>query len=708
MNHRRALLVLGLLISIGTIMAADPIAYPNAKKVDLVEEYHGTKVPDPYRWLEDDVRTSPEVRAWVEAENKVTFGYLNTLKDRETFRKRLTTLWNYERVTPPVHRGHRYWYLRNDGLQNQAVLMARDSADGVGRVILDPNAWSKDGTIALAGWAPSDNGRLLAYGVAEAGSDWTTWRVLDLVTSQLLPDELKWVKFNAPSWVRDGSGLYYARFDKPSDGQQFQSLNLNMKIYHHTVGSKQDTDKLVMERPDNPEWGFQTETSDDGAYLFITTHVGTDHRYRVSYRDLKNPNSPLTDLITEFKNEWSFMGNRGSVVYFKTNLDAPLGRIVSTDLKAEGARVWREIVPQAKDKLDGASLTANRIVATYLRDASTRVMLFTLEGAAGASVELPGIGSADGFDGTQTDTDTYYSYSDFTTPTSIFRLDTATGKSDAWYRPKVAFNPLDYETRQVFVTSKDGTRVPMFISSKKGLKLTGDNPVILYGYGGFNISQTPAFRVSRLAWLEMGGVFAVANLRGGGEYGEAWHKAGTKTNKQNVFDDFIASAEFLIREKYTSPARLAIQGGSNGGLLVGAAMTQRPELFGACLPAVGVMDMLRFQKFTAGRYWVDDYGSSDNKEEFAALLKYSPYHNLKPGTSYPATLITTADTDDRVVPGHSFKFAAMAQACHKGPNPLLIRIETKAGHGAGKPTAMQIEEIADVWAFTAKALGMNP
>ncbi len=708
MNHRRALLVLGLLISIGTIMAADPIAYPNAKKVDLVEEYHGTQVPDPYRWLEDDVRTSPEVRAWVEAENKVTFGYLNTLKDRETFRKRLTTLWNYERVTPPVHRGHRYWYLRNDGLQNQAVLMARDSANGVGRVILDPNAWSKDGTIALAGWAPSDNGRLLAYGVAEAGSDWTTWRVLDLVTSQLLPDELKWVKFNAPSWVRDGSGLYYARFDKPSDGQQFQSLNLNMKIYHHTVGSKQETDKLVMERPDNPEWGFQTETSDDGTYLFITTHVGTDHRYRVSYRDLKNPNSPLTDLITEFKNEWSFMGNRGSVVYFKTNLDAPLGRIVSTDLKAEGARVWREIVPQAKDKLDGASLTANRIVATYLRDASTRVMLFTLEGAAGASVELPGIGSADGFDGTQTDTDTYYSYSDFTTPTSIFRLDTATGKSDAWYRPKVAFNPLDYETRQVFVTSKDGTRVPMFISSKKGLKLTGDNPVILYGYGGFNISQTPAFRVSRLAWLEMGGVFAVANLRGGGEYGEAWHKAGTKTNKQNVFDDFIASAEFLIREKYTSPARLAIQGGSNGGLLVGAAMTQRPELFGACLPAVGVMDMLRFQKFTAGRYWVDDYGSSDNKEEFAALLKYSPYHNLKPGTSYPATLITTADTDDRVVPGHSFKFAAMAQACHKGPNPLLIRIETKAGHGAGKPTAMQIEEIADVWAFTAKALGMNP
>jgi prolyl oligopeptidase len=335
-------------------------------------------------------------------------------------------------------------------------------------------------------------------------------------------------------------------------------------------------------------------------------------------------------------------------------------------------------------------------------------MLFTLEGAPGASVNLPGIGSADGFDGTQTDTDTYYSYSDFTTPTSIFRLDTATGKSEAWYRPKVAFNPLDYETTQVFVTSKDGTRVPMFISSKKGLKLTGDNPVILYGYGGFNISQTPAFRVSRLAWLEMGGVFAVANLRGGGEYGEAWHKAGTKTNKQNVFDDFIASAEYLIREKYTSPARLAIQGGSNGGLLVGAAMTQRPELFGACLPAVGVMDMLRFQKFTAGRYWVDDYGSSDNKEEFAALLKYSPYHNLKPGTAYPATLITTADTDDRVVPGHSFKFAAMAQACHKGPNPLLIRIETKAGHGAGKPTTMQIEEIADVWAFTAKALGMNP
>ena len=708
MKHRRALVVFGLLISIGTIMAADPIAYPNAKKVDLVEEYHGTKVPDPYRWLEDDVRTSPEVRAWVEAENKVAFGYLNTLKGRETFRKRLTTLWNYERVTPPVHRGHRYWYLRNDGLQNQAVLMARDSADGAGRVILDPNAWSKDGTIALAGWAPSDNGRLLAYGVAEAGSDWTTWRVLDLVTSQLLPDELKWVKFNAPSWVRDGSGLYYARFDKPSEGQQFQSLNLNMKVYHHAVGTKQETDKLVLERPENPEWGFQTETSDDGAYLFITTHVGTDHRYRVSFRDLKSPNAPLTDLITEFKNEWSFMGNRGSVVYFKTNLDAPLGRIVSTDLKAEGARIWREIVPQAKDKLDGASLTANRIVATYLHDASTRVMLFTLEGAPGASVNLPGIGSADGFDGTQTDTDTYYSYSDFTTPTSIFRLDTATGKSDAWYRPKVAFNPLDYETTQVFVTSKDGTRVPMFISSKKGLKLTGDNPVILYGYGGFNISQTPAFRVSRLAWLEMGGVFAVANLRGGGEYGEAWHKAGTKTNKQNVFDDFIASAEYLIREKYTSPARLAIQGGSNGGLLVGAAMTQRPELFGACLPAVGVMDMLRFQKFTAGRYWVDDYGSSDNKEEFAALLKYSPYHNLKPGTAYPATLITTADTDDRVVPGHSFKFAAMAQACHKGPNPLLIRIETKAGHGAGKPTTMQIEEIADVWAFTAKALGMNP
>ena len=704
----RGLLLIGLATCAGTLMAADPLQYPVTKTVNQVDDYHGTKVPDPYRWLEDDVRTNPEVRAWVTAQNKVTFDFLGKLKTREKIRQRLTTLWNYERVSPPAHRGHRWWYVRNDGLQNQAVLMARDKADGPSRVILDPNAWSKDGTIALAGWSPSDDGRYLAYGTAEAGSDWTVWRILDLTTSKLLNDELRWVKFNTPAWSRDSKGLYYARFDKPAEGKQFQSLNLNMKVFHHTVGTGQETDPLVLATPDHPDWGFSAETSEDGSYLFITTHVGTDHRYRVSYRDLKAAGSALVDLIPDFKNEWSFLGNRGSVAYFKTNLDAPLGRVVSTDLSAKGPPVWKEIIPQAKDKLEGASIAAERIVATYLRDASTRVSLFDLAGKPAATVELPGIGSADGFDGVMGDKDTYYSFSGFTTPTSVFRLDTMTGKSESWFRPKVAFNPDDYETRQVFYTSRDGTRVPMFISSKKGLKLDGENPVILYGYGGFDISQTPGFRVARLAWMEMGGVFAVANLRGGGEYGDEWHKAGTKTRKQNVFDDFIAAAEYLAKEKYSKPAKIAIQGGSNGGLLVGAVMTQRPELFGACLPAVGVMDMLRFQKFTAGRYWVDDYGSSDNKEEFEALHKYSPYHNLKPGTAYPATMITTADTDDRVVPGHSFKFAARAQACHKGANPMLIRIETRAGHGAGKPTAMQIEEIADIWAFAANALGMDP
>ncbi len=697
---------LTLIVAFGLAVAGDTrMKYPETKKIDHVDEYHGTKVPDPYRWLEDDVRQSKEVAAWVEAQNKVTTAFLESIPQRDGIKKRLTELWNYEKFGVPAKVGGRYVYSKNDGLQNQSVLYVIETLTSEPRVLIDPNSWSKDGTVALASTSFSDDGKFLAYSVAEAGSDWNTWRILEVDSGRLLTDELRWVKFSGVSWTKDSRGFFYSRYDEPKEGAAFQSLNKNQKVFYHRVGSSQADDVLVYKRPDQPDWGFQNSVTDDGRYLVITTWKGTDDKYRITYKDLLEPFGMPIDLIDNFDNEYSLIGNDGPVFYFQTDLEAPRKRVIAIDTRKP--HLLKELIPESKETLVGVNILANQFVATYLKDAKTQVKLFGLDGRFVREVEFPGIGAAAGFGGKREDTETFYSFSSFATPSNIFRYDLLTGKSEVFRKTNVKFNPDDFEVTQVFYKSKDGTKVPMFLAHKKGLKKDGSNPTLLYGYGGFNISLTPNFSVSRLAWMEMGGVFAVPNLRGGGEYGEEWHQGGTKLNKQNVFDDFIAAAEWLIDNKYTSTPKLAIQGGSNGGLLVGACMTQRPDLYGACLPAVGVMDMLRFHKFTAGRFWVDDYGSADDPEQFKAIFAYSPYQNLKPGKKYPATMVTTADTDDRVVPGHSFKFAAALQAAQAGDSPTLIRIETRAGHGAGKPTSKIIEEVSDQWAFLVKSLGMK-
>jgi prolyl oligopeptidase len=708
-NTWGAFFLASILFSMTTILADEArLSYPKTKRINHTDDYHGTKVTDPYRWLEDDVRKSPDVADWVAAQNEVTFAYLHAIPQRAAIHKRLKELWNYERYSAPFKAGGRYFYTKNDGLQNQSVLYTLDSLNGEARVLLDPNKWSKDGTVALAGLEISDDGKYLAYGVAEAGSDWNIWHVLDVATGKVMSDEVKWIKYGGASWTTDNKGFFYSRYDEPKPGEEYQKVTLNQKVYYHRVGAPQHDDVLVYRRPDHPDWGFQTHVTEDGRYLILTIWKGTNHQYRITYKDLGESYALPVDLIEDFDNEYSFAGNDGPIFYFKTDLQSPRGRLIAIDTRQPARQNWKEIIPQTKENLSGVGLVGNLFIAHYLKDARTQIKLHAMDGTFVREVELPGIGTASGFGGKRSDTETFYVFSSFATPPSIYRYDLLTGKNKLIRWANVKCNPDDYEVKQVFFPSKDGTKVPMFITAKKGIKLDGSNPTLLYGYGGFNIPLTPSFSITRVAWLELGGVFVQANLRGGGEYGKEWHEAGTKLRKQNVFDDFLAAAQWLIDNKYTRPDKLAIQGGSNGGLLVGAAMTQRPNLFGACLPAVGVMDMLRFHKFTAGRYWVDDYGAPENEEEFKALYAYSPYHNLKKGKKYPATLVTTADTDDRVVPGHSFKFIAMLQYCQGGDAPVLARIETRAGHGAGKPTAKQIEEVADQWAFLVKNLHMKP
>ncbi len=675
------------------------LQYPQTRTVDHVDTYHGVEVPDPYRWLEQDVRESAEVADWVRQQNEVTFGYLESIPGREAIKKRLTELWDYEKYSLPFKKGGRYYFSKNDGLQNQSVLYRKNALDDDPALFIDPNTWSEDGTVALAGTAFSDDGRYVAYGVSEAGSDWRTWRIMEIESGDVLDEEVKWSKASGVSWTKDGEGFFYGRFAQPEEGAEYQSLNLNMKVYYHRVGTAQAEDLLVYERRDHPEWGFGNRVTEDGKYLILSIWIGTDDRNRVVYKDLTEPSGQPVDLIDDFEDEFTFIGNDGPIFYFKTGYDAPNRRLISIDIGNPGRENWLEIISESPEALRSVNYVGNKFVASYLKDAKTRVIIFSKVGGVVREVAFPGIGSAFGFSGKPTETETFYQFSSYTTPPSAYRYDVETGESSLLRRANVDFSPDDYVVKQVFYESKDGTRVPMFLSHKKELKLDGNNRALLFGYGGFNIPQTPSFNVARLAWMEMGGVFAVANLRGGGEYGEVWHKAGTKLQKQNVFDDFIAAAEWLQSEGYTRPELLTIQGRSNGGLLVGAVMTQRPELFGVALPAVGVMDMLRFHKFTAGRYWVDDYGSADDPEEFKALLAYSPYHNIRPGVRYPPTLATTADTDDRVVPGHSFKFAAALQRAQAGDAPVLIRIETRAGHGGGKPTSKRIEEIADLYAF---------
>ncbi len=681
-----------------------PNNYPPARKSDQVDDYHGVKVADPYRWLEE--LDSEETRNWVEAENKLSFGYLAAIPERNTLKERLTKLWNYEKYGIPFKEGNRYFYTRNSGLQNQAVLYTVTALDAQPQVVLDPNSLSADGTVALSGMQVSPDGKFIAYSLSASGSDWQEWKVRDVETSKDLSDHLKWVKFSGASWTRDGKGFFYSRYDEPK-GDTLKSINYFQKVYFHKLGTPQTEDVLVYERPDQKDWLFGGTVTDDGNYLIITVFQGTDVKSRVYYKDLKAKDAPVVKLLDDFDAAYNFVANEGSRFWFQTDLQAPRGKLIEIDTTKPARNNWKVVVPEGKETLQASSFVNNKFVLNYLKDAYTQVKIYDVNGKLVNEVGFPEIGSAAGFGGKATDKETFYAFTGFTTPTAIYRYDMTTGKSTIFRQPKVDFNPADYETKQVFYKSKDGTKVPMFITHKKGLKLDGNNPTFLYAYGGFNISLTPAFSVGNLVWMEMGGVYAQPNLRGGGEYGEDWHQAGMKLKKQNVFDDFIAAAQWLIDNKYTSAPKLAIGGGSNGGLLVGAAMTQRPDLFGAALPAVGVMDMLRFQKFTIGWAWVSDYGSSDNAEEFKALYAYSPLHNIKPGTSYPPTMITTADHDDRVWPGHSFKFAAALQAAQGGDAPVLIRIETKAGHGAGKPTSKLIEETADRWAFLVKTLEMK-
>ena len=680
------------------------LTYPRAKTVDQVDDYHGVKVADPYRWLEDT--DSADTQAWVEAENKLTFGYLDQIPYRKAIRDRMTKLWNYERFTVPQQHGGRYFYQHNNGLQNQSVLLVADSLHAEPRVLLDPNTLSSDGTVALTGEAVTDDGRLMAYGTAASGSDWQEWHVRDVDTGKDLPDLIKWVKFSDASWTKDGKGFYYSRYDEPK-GTALRDTNYFQKLYYHQLGTQQSDDKLMYERPDNKELGFAGVVTDDGHYLVIFVFQGTSPKNRLYYKDLTKPDSEVVRLLDDFDAEYQFINNDGPVFWIRTDLNAPRGKLIAIDTRHPERANWKTVVDQSADKLEEANVVDNRFLLSYLKDARSEVRVHDLGGKLLRNVDLPGIGSAAGFEGKRKDKETFYSFTSFISPTTVYRYDPETGRSSVFKQPKVDFDSTQYESKQVFYKSKDGTRIPMFLTYKKGLKLDGQNPTLLYAYGGFDISMTPAFSIPTVVWLEMGGVYALPNLRGGGEYGEEWHLAGTKERKQNVFDDFIAAAEWLIANKYTSTPKLAVRGGSNGGLLIGAVETQRPDLFGATLPLVGVMDMLRFQKFTIGWGWTSDYGSSDNADDFKYLYAYSPLHNLKSGTKYPPTMVATADHDDRVVPGHSFKFTATMQADQAGTAPVLIRIETKAGHGAGKPISKTIEEMADEWSFVAHNLGMT-
>jgi prolyl oligopeptidase len=711
MVHRGlAAIVCGVILMMieGQAAAGDraaPMRYPEAPRAETVDEYHGRKIADPYRPLEDP--DSPATRAWVEAENRVTFEFLESIPERAAIRDRLRALWDYEKYSPPRRESGRYFYSYNTGLQNQSVLYTTDTLDGPARVLLDPNTLSTDGTVALSGVAPSKDGRFIAYGIAAAGSDWNEWKVREVATGQDAQDVVKWVKFSAAEWLPNGQGFFYGRFPEPRRGDDLKGANYHQKVYFHRLGTAQSADLLVWEDPEHKEWQAAPIVTDDGKYLILTVSKGTDAKYRVLYRPVDQPDAKPIHLVGDFEAEYDFVDNDGPVFWFKTNKDAPRGKVVAIDTRNPDPKNWVELIPQAAETLEQVNVVSDHFLAVYLKDAHTAVRVFDLQGRHVRDIHFPGLGSAFGFGGKRTDKETFYSFTSFTTPSTIYRYDVASGESTVWRQPKLKFNPDDYATTQVFYRSKDGTRIPMFLSHKKGLKLGASTPCLLYGYGGFNNSLTPGFSPTVLSWMEMGGLYALPNLRGGGEYGEDWHQAGTKLKKQNVFDDFIAAAEWLISNGHTSTPKLAISGGSNGGLLVGACMTQRPELYGATLPSVGVMDMLRFHKFTIGWAWVDDYGSSDDPEQFRALVAYSPLHNIKPGTCYPPTLITTADHDDRVVPAHSFKFAAALQAAQSCDKPVLIRIETRAGHGAGKPTSKMIDEAADRWAFLVKVLGIR-
>jgi prolyl oligopeptidase len=682
------------------------LSYPAARQVDQTDDYFGTTVSDPYRWMEDV--DSPELKVWIDAENELTQRYLAQIPVRKTMQRRLLELINFERYTAPSRRGTRYFYSHNSGLQNQNVLYWQEGLDGEPKVLLDPNTFSEDGTVAISGISITDDGLLAAYSITDAGSDWLKWHVRNVTTGEDLPDLVEWSKFSGASWLKDGSGFFYQGYDAP-EADAFKAANYFHKVMFHKLGTPQSDDKLIFDRPDDKELNLGAHVTDDGRYLMLHQSKGTSPNNELAVKDLQDPNAPILRLIDTADATYAPIDNDGTLFWVLTTLDAPNGRVISIDLNNPEREHWKTVIPESANKLSDISLVDNTFIVSYLADAQSLVELRGLDGSLVERLALPAIGTAYGFTGRREDTETFYQFSNFTTPGTTYRLDMKTRKSTIYRQPKLLFDPALYETKQVFATSKDGTRVPMFISHKKGLVLDGTAPTLLYAYGGFNISLMPEFAPSHVMWMEMGGIYAQASLRGGGEYGEAWHEAGTRVRKQNVFDDFISLAEWLVANRYTSPQKLAISGGSNGGLLVAACELQRPDLFGAVVAQVGVMDMLRFDKFTIGWAWKEEYGSpSEDADEFAAIYKYSPLHNIRPGVSYPATLITTADHDDRVYPAHSFKYAAALQAAQAGSRPIVIRVETRAGHGAGMPLSKRIEATVDQYAFMAKELQVQP
>lgn len=676
------------------------IRYPATRKTDTVDTYFGVKVPDPYRWLEDD--NSEETKNWVVAQNKLTFDYLSKIPFRDKIRERLTKIWNFEKTSAPYKKGDNYFYSYNNGIQNQNVLYVKKGLNGTPRILLDPNTFSSSGTVSLSGTSVSKNGKYMAYGLSKAGSDWVEYDVLDIETGKKLDDHLKWIKFSGVAWKDDG--FFYGRFDEPK-GSELTSKNENQKLYYHKLGTTQDKDVLVYKDDAHPNRSFGPQVSEDGRWLLLYSYESTSGN-ALMVKDLSKANGEFISIVDNFDNDYGVLDIQDNRMIVRTNYAAPRYRLVAIDVTKPRPENWTDILPQGESLLEEVVMAGEKLVATYLVDVKTKMMVFDKTGKQESVIAIPEMSYCSGLSADKKDSLLFYTVVSFTAPASVYKYNVLTGTSSLYNRPSIDFKSDDYETRQVFFTSKDGTKVPMFITCKKGTKLDGTNPCFLFGYGGFNLFYAPEFRIDRAVFLEAGGVYAVANMRGGGEYGEEWHKAGTKCRKQNVFDDYIAAAEYLVSEKYTSKDKLAIHGRSNGGLLIGAVMTQRPDLCKVCLPQVGVLDMLRYHRFTIGRAWSTDYGLSENEEEFRCLYKYSPLHNVK-DVEYPATLVLTGDHDDRVVPAHSFKFAATLQEHQKGTNPVLIRIDTDAGHGAGKPTEKQISEYSDMWSFVFRNLGMK-
>lgn len=676
------------------------LSYPVTKKVDQVDDYFGTPVEDAYRWLEDD--NSAETAEWVKQQNEVTFNYLSNIPFRDKIKQRLTEIWNFPKYGTPFKKGNYYFMYKNDGVQNQSVLYILNNLNDEPKVLIDPNNFSNEGTSALSNFDVSNNGKYAAFSVSKSGSDWKEYYVMELPSGKILSDTLKWIKFSGAAWL--GDGFFYTRYDEPKKEAAFSGKNEFAKVYYHRVGTAQSEDFLVYGDNKNPLNSFYAGTTDDESYVYMSETVSTSGN--ALYMKKSNDKN-FIKIADGFEYDYDVIDNNNDLLLVLTNDNAPKGRLIAIDTKNPQRKNWKDIIPQKDDVLESVSICNNLLVVKYMKDVQSRMEVYDLNGNFKHEIKLPGVGIVGGFSAKRNEPLAFFSFSTFTAPTSIYKYDIKKNEVSLYKKPEIKFDSDAYETKQIFYTSKDGTKVPMFLTHKKGMKLDGNNPTLLYGYGGFNVSVTPAFSVSRAVFMEQGGIYAVANIRGGGEYGKQWHKAGTQLQKQNVFDDFIAAAEYLIKEKYTSSEKLAIEGRSNGGLLIGAVMTQRPDLFKVALPGVGVLDMLRYHKFTIGYAWATDYGTSDEEVHFKNLIKYSPLHNIKEGIEYPATMITTGDHDDRVVPAHSFKFAATLQEKHKGKNPVLIRIDVNAGHGAGKPTSKQIEESADVLSFMLYNFGLS-